>query len=115
MPGVFRRVQHRCRLRRRQVVATYTAPVAGTSAFVVRRKPDPQLYRVPDLTEYSRRRRRLAPRRVVAAVVGEECRLELTCIERAIFTLTLDTPDTEDTTNGRTPFPLTLVWCREDV
>lgn len=58
--------------------------------------------------------RRVVVRRV-AAVVAEECRLELVMTARADFELVCEEPDDQDTTNGRTPFALTLVYCREDV
>lgn len=129
MPGVFRKPVHRGpRSRRRQVVATYIAPPVVSSA-VERRPVPPHVRERPDQTEYSRRRRRLAPKRVVAAVVGEECRAKLYGTDRAVFPLLAEVTVGEVRAvfplygqteaayldNQRKPFILYGVHCREDV
>lgn len=114
MPGVFRKPAYRGpRSRRRQVVATYTSPPVVSSA-VERRPVPPHVRERPDQTEYSRRRRRLAPKRIVAAVVGEECRAKLYGTDRAVFPLYGQT-EAAYLDNQRKPFILYGVHCREDV
>lgn len=98
--------------RRALMVPTYVAPLVKP---IERRPVPPHVYDRPDMTEFSRRRRRLAPRRVVAATVAEACRLQLAGVERAVIVMAATTPDADYIDNGREPFLLPGVWCREDV
>lgn len=99
----------------RRALALPTGPAAVIIKPIERRPVPPHVYDRPDMTEWSRRRRRLAPRRVVAATVAEACRLQLAGVERAVIVMAATTPDAAFIDNGREPFLLPGVWCREDV